>query len=86
MAQPRVAGVDAMSEPRPPSEEKRPTFQEDLAALLNRHCQENESNTPDFIIAMYLTQCLAAWNMATQRRDRWYGVDLRPGRRSGHGL
>jgi hypothetical protein len=49
-------------------------FQHDLEALLNRHNQENASNTPDFLLAAFLTDCLAAWNASTQARDVWYGL------------
>jgi hypothetical protein len=54
-------------------------FEEKLRALLNRTCQENESNTPDFILAEFLSQSLAAFNLAVVCRDKWYGVRLRPG-------
>lgn len=45
----------------------------ELAALLNRHSAENASNTPDFILAQYLTACLEAFNVATQQRETWRG-------------
>ena len=54
------------------------TFEAELSALINRYSQENASNTPDFILAQYLTACLAAWNTATQQRETWYGRDARP--------
>ncbi len=50
-------------------------FQRDLAALLNRHCQENGSNTPDFLLASYLTGCLALFNRTVKQRETWYGRD-----------
>lgn len=53
-------------------------FVDQLCDLLNRHSQENASNTPDFILAQYLVACLAAWNTATQQRETWYGRDARP--------
>ena len=53
-------------------------FESDLRALLNRHCQENNSNTPDFILAQFLLGCLAAWNRGVQQRETWYGRDPRP--------
>ena len=40
---------------------------------------ENQSNTPDFILAAFLTRCLRAFDLATFRRDKWYGVQLIPG-------
>ncbi len=55
------------------------TLEEDLADVLNRHSQENVSNTPDFILAQYLLGCLAAWNKAVERRMIWYGKNQRPG-------
>ena len=54
------------------------TFERELETLLNRHCQENASNTPDFILAQFLLGCLAAWNTGVQQRETWYGRDARP--------
>lgn len=57
------------------------SFRNEFTALLNRHSKENESNTPDFILAEYLTACLAAFDMAVNRREMWYDRDnLGPGR------
>lgn len=47
-------------------------FQNDLKKLINMHCVENESNTPDFILAKYLVSCLSAFEHATQEREDWY--------------
>lgn len=51
----------------------------EIEQAVNRVSAENGSNTPDFILADYLVSCLAAFDRATQQRDRWYGVKLRPG-------
>lgn len=48
----------------------------ELAALLNRYSQENMSNTPDFILAAFMLNCLAAFNEASRERERWYGRGL----------
>ena len=48
-------------------------LESDLAALLNGYSLENDSNTPDFILAEYLIRCLDAYNMALVDRARWYG-------------
>lgn len=48
-------------------------FAKDLESLINRHSQENGSDTPDFILAQYLLGCLAAWNAAVTHREVWYG-------------
>lgn len=45
----------------------------ELTDLLNKHSKENESNTPDFILAKYLIGCLMAFNAAMIDRDSWYG-------------
>lgn len=45
----------------------------DLAQVLNRHSRENGSNTPDWILAQYLTNCLDAYDLAIGARAQWYG-------------
>ena len=47
-------------------------FEKELAKLLNRGSMENDSDTPDFILATYLTECLEAFNRATKLRTWWY--------------
>jgi hypothetical protein len=48
----------------------------DLAAVLNSHSRENRSNTPDFILAEYLVDCLYSFEAASNRREEWYGQKL----------
>lgn len=48
-------------------------FQDNLQTLINQHSQENGSNTPDFILASYLNDCLKAYNSAVTAREAWYG-------------
>ena len=43
----------------------------DISAALNKHNAENVSDTPDFILATYLTECLAAFNRASVWREKW---------------
>jgi len=43
-------------------EQRQAQFRNDLQDLLNRHCMENESNTPDYILADYLIECLRTLN------------------------
>ncbi len=52
---------------------------DELTTLLNCYSEENESNTPDFMLAKFMLSCLEAFNVATRERDRWYGVHLAPG-------
>ena len=53
-------------------------FEKELKTLINKYSKENESNTPDWLLAQYLIACLAAFTMATQQRETWYGRDARP--------
>lgn len=50
-------------------------FKTDLEHLLNKWSIESASNTPDWILAVYLINCLKAWNTATAAREKWYGRD-----------
>jgi surfactin synthase thioesterase subunit len=53
-------------------------FENDLTCLINKHSRENDSNTPDYILAGYIQGCLLAFNTAVQQREQWYGRDPRP--------
>lgn len=48
-------------------------FQEDLRSAINRASKENASDTPDWILARYLSACLEAYDGAVASRERWYG-------------
>ena len=48
-------------------------FKKQLTNLVNKHCKENGSDTPDFILARFMFDCLTAWDHASQHRRRWYG-------------
>ena len=48
-------------------------FVAELEHLLNRYSKESGSDTPDFILAEYLRDCLHAWNAGVTARERWYG-------------
>ena len=54
-------------------------FEEELRNVINRYSMENGSNTPDFILAQYLDNCLSVFNSAVQRREKWYGRGATPG-------
>jgi len=56
----------------------RPTFERELETLINKYTMEHGSNTPDFILAAFLSRCLQAWNEATVTRDRWYAKPQPP--------
>lgn len=48
-------------------------FIDDLARVLNKHSRENNSGTPDFILADYLLHALIAFETAISNREKWYG-------------
>lgn len=52
------------------------TFRKELIELINKHSKENDSNTPDFILADYLIGCLNAFDKTIQMRESWYGRNL----------
>jgi hypothetical protein len=43
---------------------------------INRHCAENGSDTPDFILAEYLSGCLGIFDRTLRAREHWYGRKL----------
>ncbi len=45
----------------------------EIAQALNRNSRENESATPDYILATYLVSCLHAYEEAIGMREEWYG-------------
>jgi hypothetical protein len=50
-------------------------FRDELQGLLNRYSRENTSNTPDYVLADYLIDCLKALDVAIHKREQWYGRD-----------
>jgi len=57
------------------TEHYSPDFISELHTLINKYGMENASNTPDFILAKYLANCLHALNEATEQREIFYGRD-----------
>jgi len=52
--------------------ESEPSFEKELEHLINKHSMENGSNTPDFILAEYMSACLKAYSKAVTTRDNWH--------------
>jgi len=55
-------------------------LREELSELLNRKSRENKSNTPDFILANFMLDCLQAGEELVRSREQWYGVKNEPGK------
>jgi len=51
-------------------------FKRELERLINKHSKENDSNTPDFILAEYLNNCLETFNKTVNKRTIWYEPSL----------
>ena len=51
-------------------------FLTELTALINKHSLENDSNTPDMILANYLIGCLKVYNETTQLNHKWHGETM----------
>ena len=50
-------------------------FQKALETLINRHSMENASNTPDFLLAEFLVNCLRAFNLASEQKEKWFAKE-----------
>jgi hypothetical protein len=57
--------------------QKSQTLVQELASILNRRSLENGSNTPDFILADYLSRCLVLFDDTTNARATWYGQPMK---------
>ena len=56
--------------------EERQDYQEivrDLAKVINKYSLEQESQTPDYILAEYMLKSLSDLNRLMRDRDYWYG-------------
>lgn len=51
-------------------------FRTELEGLINSHCMENGSDTPDYILAKYLDRCLDNFNQTISDREEHYGRKL----------
>ena len=54
-------------------------FEKELRDLINKYSEENYSNTPDFILAVFMNRCLLALGDAIVNRDSWYSKDKEKG-------
>lgn len=49
---------------------------EGFMKVINSNSLENASDTPDFILASFLTSCLGAFDAAVNRRTEWYKPEV----------
>ena len=48
-------------------------FQKALERLINKYSKENGSDTPDYLLSVYLMGCLNNFNNVVKQRDEWHG-------------
>lgn len=48
-------------------------FEKELTSLINRHSMEQDSNTPDYILAHAMMEALQSFQRNVSFRERWYG-------------
>lgn len=51
-------------------------FKKELENLINRFSKESGSDTPDFILANYLDNCLKNFDETIQQRKNYYSEDI----------
>lgn len=66
------AGFDAEAE-KLHRERRMTEFTKELEHLINCKSLENGSNTPDFMLAEFLSQVMAAFDTTVNAREKWYG-------------
>lgn len=53
-------------------ENKYNRFRKEIEQVINKHSLENQSDTPDFVLAEYLKGCLKAFDKAVNARSDFY--------------
>ena len=51
---------------------ERTEFERELEGLINKYSLQSKSDTPDFMLAEYLINCLNNFNVITKKIERWY--------------
>lgn len=51
------------------------SFKNQLEELINHYSLENESDTPDYILAAYMQDCLNAYDKAVNARREWHSTE-----------
>lgn len=48
-------------------------LRKEIETAINKHSAENGSNTPDFVLAEYLIDCLSVFDKAVKAREIFHG-------------
>ncbi len=49
------------------------SFTQELAVLINKYGKDNQCNTPDYILANYMNDCLGSYMFAVKRKEKHEG-------------
>ena len=52
-------------------------LRKEIEQAINKYSLENGSDTPDFILAEYLTDCLQIFDKAVNKREEWYSRNFK---------
>lgn len=52
------------------------SFLNEITYVINKYSEDNKSNTPDFILAQYMKDCLDVLNKTIRTRDAWHKKEL----------
>lgn len=50
-------------------------FRREIATVINRFSRENGSDTPDYVLAIFIDKAIDAFDSATRRRTHHYGFE-----------
>lgn len=53
----------------------REELTKEFASIINKHSLESDSNTPGFILAAYLVDCLINYHLTESARIIWYNPE-----------
>lgn len=56
---------------------QKETFHDELTVMLNIHNKDSEANTPDFLLAIYLEECLDTYIETKKNLDKWNAGTLK---------
>lgn len=52
------------------------SFKKEIEKVINKYSKENGSDTPDFILAEYLNDCLENYDKTVKARAKWYNEEI----------
>jgi hypothetical protein len=69
---PAHAGMNRIKNKKGEKKMERTEFERELEGLIHKYSLQSKPDTPDFMLAEYLINCLNNFNVITRKRQRWY--------------